>query len=76
MTEKEKLKKMSGADLLDYYLSKHDDYSGVVLDAYVRIRDDLFPLLEEAERSGKKIILEMEDVSSGILDSKVTITVG
>lgn len=75
MTEKENLKTLSGSELFDFYLSKGDEYSGVVFDAFVRIREDLFPLLEEAVRSGKKIILTC-DLSTGVFDPPITVTVG
>ncbi len=72
-TEKEHLLTLSGRELFDIYLSRNDEYSSVLLTAFVEIGDDLFPLLEKAERLGKKVTL-IEDLSSGVFDPPKTIT--
>ena len=73
-TEKEHLLTLSGAELFDVYLSRHDEYSSVLLTAFIEIGDDLFPLLEKAERLGQKVVIK-QDLDSGILDAPMTVTI-
>lgn len=74
-TEKEHLLTLSGSELFDVYLSRHDDYSSVLLTARIEIGDALFPLLEKAERLGKKVTI-FQDLDSDILDGTITVTIG
>lgn len=52
-----KTRQGSGRDLFEFYVSQADDYSSALLMAYTLIGEDLFPMLEECERSEKKIVL-------------------
>ena len=72
-SEKEYLLTLTGQELFDIYLSRHDEYSSILLTAYVEIREDLFPLLEKAERLGKKVTI-IQDMVSGVFDPPITVT--
>ena len=72
-SEKEYLLTLTGQELFDIYLSRNDEYSSILLTAYVEIGDDLFPLLEKAERLGKKVTL-IQDLDSGVFDTPITVT--
>ena len=74
-TEKEYLLTLSGRELFDIYLSRNDEYSSVLLTARIEIGDALFPLLEKAERLGKKVTI-FQDLDSDILDGTITVTIG
>lgn len=63
---------MKGQDLFEFYTSQDGPYSQVLFTAYREIGDDLFPMLEEAEEKGAKIILTHED---GIDDAPITVKI-
>jgi hypothetical protein len=52
------LSKLSGEDLFDYYTSQNNDYKGVLFQAHIEIGDELFKMLEQAEKQGKKIAIK------------------
>jgi len=61
-----------GADLFLLYVDEGGEYASVLQLAYHEIGDKLFGMLEECEKTGKKIVVtdDMEDA----IDSPVTVT--
>jgi hypothetical protein len=53
---------MTGRQLFELQTSVWGDYAQVLMRAYSLIGDKLYPMLEECERTGKKIVIqEMTD---------------
>ncbi len=53
---------MTGRQLFELQTSVWGDYAQVLMTAYSLIGDKLYPMLEECERTGKKIVIqEMTD---------------
>ncbi len=48
---------MTGQEIFDQAIKKRDEYSSVLMVAYEAIGENLFPMLEQAESEGKKIVL-------------------
>lgn len=65
--------KFSGQQLFDFYTSKGGDYSQVLFQAHLQIGDELFKMLEQAEKEGKKIVIK-EDVQD-VDDPPITIVI-
>lgn len=63
---------MSGRDLFDHYAFDGEDleYRETLLAAYMELSDNLFPMLEQCEREGKRIVLKHDaDLqAAGVLD--------
>lgn len=66
------LTKLTGSELFEYYTSKTDEYASTLFTAYDQIRSELFVLLEQAQKEGKRITIK-EDIQ-GVNDSPLTIT--
>lgn len=47
----------SGKELFEFYTSEEGEYKNTLLQAYVQIGDDIYSMLEKAEKQGKKIAL-------------------
>lgn len=62
---------MKGKQLLDAYISKRDDYARTLLFMYTNIRESLYPILERAEKEGKKLDVKTQDGS--IITDEITI---
>jgi hypothetical protein len=62
---KPNLSNLTGAQLFDFYTSQNNEYKQVLFTAHEQIGDDLFKMLETAEKGGKKIVLKdsLEDVN-------------
>lgn len=65
------LSKMSGTDLFEYYTSQSGEYKETLFQAHLEIGDKLFPMLEECEKTGKKITLK-EDIKDA-LDTPISV---
>lgn len=72
--KKPDLSDFSGQELFEYYTSKGGEYAQTLNQAFVEIREELFEMLEQAEKQGKKIIIT-EDIDD-VMDSPVTISIG
>lgn len=61
---------LPGAELFEIYTAERNEYSQTLLTAYSLIGDDLFPLLEQAEKEQKKIALDAyrDDMDDPIVD--------
>lgn len=72
-TKKDFLKTLSGRDLFLFYTDQGGEYSQVLLQAYLEIGDDLYPLLEQAEKEDKKIVIveTMDDVEDPTIDVQI-----
>lgn len=56
---------MNGEDLFEIYVSKHDEYAGVLCMARTLIGEKLLPMLESCEKTGKKIeIKEFQSITT------------
>jgi hypothetical protein len=62
--------KIKGVDLFEIYASQGDEYAQTIMTAYATIGDDLFTLLERAEREQKKIALNtvIDDVDDPVFE--------
>lgn len=65
------LSKLSGSDLFDYYTSQDNDYKAILFQAHIQIGDELYKLLEQAEKEGKKIAIR-EDLGD-VNDPPITV---
>ena len=59
---------MNGEDLFFYYTGLSDEYSQVLNTAFMQIGEELFPLLEQCHKEGKKIVLVDDPVFEGVDD--------
>jgi hypothetical protein len=66
-------KDLTGEQLFDYYTGIDGEYKSVLFQAHVEIGDALFPMLEQAEKEGKKIVIT-EDMPEAY-DSPTTISI-
>jgi DNA-binding MarR family transcriptional regulator len=68
--KKPDLTKLKGIELFEIYTSQGDEYAQTIRTAYATIGDDLFALLERAEREQKRITLNtvLNDVDDPVLD--------
>jgi len=51
---------MTGSELLTKYISKGDDYSRLLGTIMYNIGKDIQPLLEQAEKEGKRLAIKQE----------------
>ena len=51
-------KNLTGWQLFEYYTSQNDDYKGILFQAHLEIGDEIFKMLEQAEKQGKKIAIK------------------
>lgn len=65
--------KWTGRELFEYYINLPGSYSGVLMLAYQNINDNLFLMLEECERTGKKIVLKEENGMEGVFDPPLVV---
>lgn len=56
--------KWTGEQLFEYYSTLGGEYEQTLSTARMQIGDELMPMLEECERTGKKITL-VDDISIG-----------
>lgn len=56
--KKEVLLKMTGQQLFDYYTDQAGEYGQILFTAHQMINDDIFPMLEKAEKENKKVALK------------------
>jgi hypothetical protein len=61
---------LPGSEIFGIYTAKRDDYSQTLFTAYSLIGDDLFPMLEQAEKQNKLIGLKtvLNDVDDPVLE--------
>lgn len=52
------LSKLSGQQLFEYYTSQGGDYSQILFQSHIQIGNNLFSMLEIAEKEGKKIVIK------------------
>lgn len=60
---------MTGQELFELYTSEESDYKQVLMTAHMAIGDDLYKMLEKAERKGKKIAIN--EVPQGMDDGPI-----
>lgn len=60
---------LSGSELFDYYTSEFTDYRQTLFLAHLQIGDKLFEMLEECEKTGKKIAIKEDP--KGVIDPPV-----
>jgi len=62
---KQDLSKMTGRQLLEFLTFQPGEYAQTLMTAFVSIGEDLFPMLEECQRTGKRIAIldSMTDVN-------------
>lgn len=66
------LSKLTGRDLFEYYTSEGGEYASVLNQAFAEIDRDLFIMLVQCERTGKRITIT-EDMPR-VIDSPITIS--
>lgn len=66
-------KTLSGIELFELYLAEGGEYASVLQQAYLELGDNLFSMLEECEKTGKRITIN-EDAEE-VIDSPITITI-
>lgn len=49
---------MTGKELFEKYTKARDEYARTLLTIEVNIGDEIYPLLEQAEREGKKLEID------------------
>lgn len=69
---KKPLLNLPGAEIFGIYTAQRNEYSQTLFTAYSLIGDDLFPMLEQAEKEQKKIALDayrddMDDPVIGVV---------
>lgn len=62
---------LSGSELFDFYTSEFTDYRQTLFQAHLQIGDTLFAMLEECEKTGKKIAII--EVSKGVIDPPMSV---
>ena len=67
------LSKLSGQDLFEYYISKGGEYASVLGQAYGELDKDLFAMLEECVRTGRRISIT-EDMKN-VIDPPITVSI-
>lgn len=67
------LSQLTGEQLFDYYTGIEGEYKQTLFQAYTEIGNELFELLEKAEKEGKKVVIK-EDIPD-VNDSPVTVTI-
>ena len=71
--------RMSGRDLFDHYafVGEDQEYRNTVLSAYMELKEELFPMLEQCEREGKRIVLRYDAAlqDAGVLDCPFEIVI-
>lgn len=79
MQQKVDTSRMSGRDLFEHYAYDGEDmeYRNTVLSAYMELKDDLFPILEQCEREGKRIMLRYNATlqAAGVIDCPFEIAI-
>lgn len=67
------LSKFTGELLFEYYTSKQDDYAQTLGTAFMEVGDKLYGMLEQAQKTGKRITLkeDLQDVN----DPPITVTI-
>lgn len=70
---KRDLSKLSGHDLFEYYTSQRDNYAQILFQLHLQISDEIFKMLEEAEKESKKIAIK--DSLQGVNDPPITIVI-
>lgn len=71
--KKEVLKTLSGMDLFLYYTEEGGEYSQTLFQAQLEIGDDIYPMLEQAEKEDKKIVIveTMDDVEDPPIEVQI-----
>ena len=64
---------LKGEILFNIYISKMDDYSQTLRTAFMELDEDLFPMLEECEKTGKKIVLIDDPEFEGCCDQPFSV---
>lgn len=79
MQQKIDTSRMSGDALFEHYAFDGEDqeYRNTVLSAYMELNDALFPMLEQCEREGKRIVLRYDAAlqDAGVLDCPFEVTI-
>ena len=53
---------MKGKDLFSKYINLRDDYARDLMTIFLNIGESIYPLLEKAEREGKKLSINEADL--------------
>ncbi|MBP6976981.1 MAG: hypothetical protein PHD61_05635 [Bacteroidales bacterium] len=69
------LNTITGRELFEVYTSVEGEYGQTLLTAYTIIGDDLFPMLEECHRTGKKIDLKITPGYEHVYDPPLDIVI-
>lgn len=64
---------LSGSELFDHYTSELTDYRQTLFQAHLQIGDRLFAMLEECEKTGRKI--EIKETMTGVTDTPFDIVI-